>query len=69
MRNSKASTGSISPEQRRAELAEILAGAIVRLRGRAALPSAASEGQKSVEFSVNCLERGGAPRLSVCHVG
>jgi hypothetical protein len=47
-KNSTMST--MTPDQRRAEVAEIFAAAIVRLRLRAALPAAETGAEKPLEF-------------------
>jgi len=47
--------GMMTPEQRRAEVAEILALAVVRLRLRAALPTERPGAEKPSETVVNPL--------------
>jgi hypothetical protein len=56
----------LTAEQRLTAIAHILAGALLRLRGRAALPQA-PQGQEKIppESAPNCLEVPGQPRLSV----
>jgi hypothetical protein len=51
----------VTPERRCAEVAEILARAIVRLRIRAALPSP----ENPLDSAPNCLEVSRETRLSV----
>jgi hypothetical protein len=58
----------MTPEQRRAEVAEILAAAVLRLRLRVALPGADTVAEKSPKSVPNCLEVPFATRLSV-HAG
>jgi hypothetical protein len=59
---------TLNPDQRRAELAEILARAVVRLRLRVALPVGNREAEKPLETAVNPLEVPSETRLSV-HTG
>jgi hypothetical protein len=61
-------TNPMTPDQRRQELAEILAAAIVRLRLRAALPDPVPGAEKHPETVANCLEVPSERRLSV-HTG
>ncbi len=59
---------AMTGEKRLQEVARILAGGIVRLRTRAALPGAdGTDGriEKSPENQPNCLEVSGETRLSV----
>jgi len=61
----------LTPDQRRREIARILADGIVRLRSRAALPTAVTAppaSEKPAASSPNCLEVSGETRLSV-HTG
>ncbi len=58
----------LTSEERRREVAAILAAGIVRLRTRAALPGSVCEGpdpEKTPENQPNCLEVSGETRLSV----
>jgi hypothetical protein len=64
MQRTQRTDGIMTPEQRRAEVTEILAVAVVRLRIRAALPCL----PKSPESAANCLEVPSETRLSV-HAG
>jgi hypothetical protein len=59
---------TITPEQRRREVASILAGSVIRLRLRAALPGATPDAAKAQESVPNCLEVPSETRLSV-HAG
>jgi hypothetical protein len=59
---------TMTPQQRLAEVSEILANAIVRLRLRAALPGADSDQGKSQDSSANCLDAPPKTVLSV-HTG
>jgi hypothetical protein len=61
-------TTTMTPEQRRGEVAEILAAAVVRLRLRAALPTERPGTEKPAESAVNPLEVPSETRLSV-HTG
>jgi hypothetical protein len=65
MRMHDSAHGAMTLDQRRREVAEILAGAIVRLRLRAALPSEDMVAQKSPGTTPNCLDVPASPRLSV----
>jgi hypothetical protein len=58
----------MTPEQRRAELAEILGAAILRLRLRVALPGGCADAEKPLESSPNCLDASPETVLSV-HTG
>jgi hypothetical protein len=67
MRTHDSAHGAMTPDQRRREVAEILAAAVVRLRLRAALPEGQAVAQKPLETSSNCLEVRWETRLSVPH--
>jgi hypothetical protein len=54
-----------SPDQRLREVAGILAGAVVRLRLRAALPGGDAGAEKPPESVSNCLEVPSESMLSV----
>jgi hypothetical protein len=58
-------TFNLTAEQRRSELAAILAAAIIRLRHRAALPHPDSGAEKPPNSVANCLEVSPETRLSV----
>ncbi len=64
-------TSTLTPDERLREVAAILAGGIVRLRLRAALPGTGGDepgAEKPLENEPNCLEVGPEVRLSV-HTG
>jgi hypothetical protein len=56
---------SMTPKDRRREVAEILAAAVVRLRLRAAPSGGPSGNEKTPEPGPNCLEVPAETRLSV----
>jgi hypothetical protein len=58
-------TAAFTAAQRLTEMARIFAGALLRLRDRAALPVASVEEKIPPESALNCLEVSGPPRLSV----
>jgi hypothetical protein len=58
----------MAPDERRRELAEILAAALIRLRLRVALPNVHGGGDKPLESSPNCLDASLKTVLSV-HTG
>jgi hypothetical protein len=55
----------LTAEQRLVAIARILAGAMLHLRDRGALPAPQKEEQIPPESGSNCLEVPGHPRLSV----
>jgi hypothetical protein len=55
----------LTPDQRLTEIARIVAGAVLRLRDRAALPAPAGQQKIPLNSAPNCLEVRGQPRLSV----
>jgi hypothetical protein len=65
MRRSRAAIEDLASDERRAEVAVILAAAVLRLRLRAALPGDVPGGEKSAECGPNCLEVPAVTRLSV----
>lgn len=62
-------TPSLTPDERRAEIASILAAGILRLRARAALPGdeTAGNGEDLGENVSSCLEVSSETVLSVQH--
>ena len=54
-----------TPDQRLVAIARILAGAMLHLRDRGALPAPQKEEQIPPKSALNCLEVSRPPRLSV----
>jgi hypothetical protein len=63
--NRNVDSSTLSAEQRVTAIARILAGALLRLRDRAALPALPIEEKIPPDSAPNCLEVPGPPRLSV----
>jgi hypothetical protein len=60
-------TVAFTADQRLVEIARILAGAVLRLRDRGALPGPRKGEQIPPKSVSNCLELSAPPRLSVSH--
>jgi hypothetical protein len=60
--------GALTAEQRRLEIARILAAGVLRMRDHACLQAVGPSPRNPPESERNCLELGGDPRLSV-HTG
>jgi hypothetical protein len=60
-------TDPLTPDERRRAVARVLAAAVLRLRGRAALPAPPAPPAAKIltESGPNCLEVPGETRLSV----
>jgi hypothetical protein len=65
MRRTESRGSPTGPDQRLREVAEILAGAVIRLRLRAALPDSIQNAGKTLDSPPNCLEVPSETRLSV----